>query len=453
VSAGGAPDPPAEARSTIRRLERLWRGWFPLTVRGVLLAAGSFGALWLYAYGQFDLVVFALGAGGLVLSALAATITLATVLWLRRSLRAHPERAFRIGRFLEAGERLETGFVLPPSGWLRLATLRWSWRVPASFECGVHEDEEEGLVEELRPLRRCEAWQLTRTFVVGDPLGLSRIAFDDPSPCGVRVLPNVGRLREVPLLPALAAADGYAHPAGAPEGDRMEIRPYVPGDSTRDILWKTYARTGHLNVRRPERSVSRLRRSVAYLVASEGDEAAAAAARVTLESDSLGRQWRFGADGSPDASGDLGAALTAVARSGSLASGGEGEGFAGFIDRAARQGDTHCIVFVPGRPGAWVQRVLAAANRGIAFSFIVAVDRLLPPFAPAQPRVRRLFWSEPPPQGTPRDQIEDLLRTLASTGAAVQVVERQTGGTPLRERAQATAPSHPHTGSLRAVAG
>jgi len=436
--ARGPDAAPQGARDTIRRLERLWRGWFPLTARGALLAAASLAALWLYAYAQFDLVAFALGAGGLVLVALAAGLTLASALRLRRRLHNHAGQAVRVGRFLEAGERLDTGFGLEPSVWLRLAIVRWSWQEPAQIACEVRE-EEGALREEALPRRRCEAARLVRSFGVGDALGLSRVAWDDASPCALRVLPGVGRLREVPLLPALAAADGYAHPAGSPEGDRMEIRSYVPGDSVRDILWKSYARTRQLNVRRPERSVARLRRSVAYLVATEGDEAAAAAARVTLESESLGRHWRFGVDGSQDVSGDLDAARAAIARSGSLSAGGEAAGFEGFVERSARQGDTHCIVFVPGKAGPWTPRLLAAAGRGVAVSFVVAVDRLVSPLEPVRPLAQRVLFAEPAPEGSYRDEVEELVRTLASSGAAVQVVERETGRAPLGERARAAA--------------
>jgi hypothetical protein len=282
--------------------------------------------------------------------------------------------------------------------------------------------------EELLALRRGDADRLVRRFSVGDALGLTSLEWNDAAAAGLRILPHVGRLREVALLPALAAADGYAHPGGEPEGDRMEIRPYVPGDSVRDILWKAYARTGHLSVRRPERSVAPARRTLAYLVAAEADEAAAAAARVALESDSLGRTWRFGADGSPDVRGDLGAALAAIARSGSLVVDDQAAGLEAFLTRAARDGDTHCFVFAPGRAGPWTERALAAARRQpIELSFVLAVDRALPESSPSRPLWQRWLLSEPPPQGVFRSDADALVRRLEASGAAVQLVERETG--------------------------
>ncbi len=444
LEAGVVSDPLRDARATLRSIERRARGWCPITWRGALVAGISSGALWLYAYGELDLVVFALGIAGIVLVSLATLLTGATTLGLRRRLglaSARHERALRVGRFLEAGERLTTGFALRLPRWLQLATVDWGWLEPAHTSCRLREDEDR-LVESVRPLRRCEVTHLVRAFSVRDAFGLSSLQWDDAVPASFRVLPRVGRLREVSLLPALAAADGTSHPAGEPEGDRMEIRRYVPGDSVRDILWKAYARSGQLNVRRPERSVTRQRRTVAYLVAAREDEAAAAAARVALESHVLGREWRFGADGTAEVCRDLDTALAAIARSGSLDTGDQAAGLDAFLERATREGDMHCVVFVPGRDGPWRDRALAAVRRrGVAPSFLVAVDRALPLLPPRRPLWQRWLVSEPAAEGVPRDELDDLARTLAASGSAVQVVERETGAVLLRQ-AEAAGRAH-----------
>ncbi len=426
-AAGG--DGQERARATLRELEERARGFFPLTARGALVVVASAASLWIYAFGELDLVVFALGVAGLALVSIALLLTLATAVALRRRLGAEAarrERSFRVARFLESGERIATGFALRPRR-LQLATIRWSWTEPGCVASRLREEDDQ-VCEELLALRRGDADRLVRRFSVGDALGLTSIEWNDAAVAGLRILPHVGRLREVALLPALAAADGYAHPGGEPEGDRMEIRPYVPGDSVRDILWKAYARTGHLSVRRPERSVAPARRTVAYLVAAQGDEAAAAAARVALESDGLGRTWRFGADGSPEVRGDLGAALAAIARSGSLVENDQAAGLEAFLARAARDGDTHCFVFAPGRAGPWAERAVAAARRQpIALSFVLAVDRALPERSPLRPLWQRWLLADPPPQGVPRSDADLLVHRLEACGSAVQLVERETG--------------------------
>ena len=50
------------------------------------------------------------------------------------------------------------------------------------------------------------------------------------------------------------------------DGDRIELRRYVPGDSARFIHWKVFGRTRKLMVRVPERALSRARRTVGVLV-------------------------------------------------------------------------------------------------------------------------------------------------------------------------------------------
>ena len=70
-------------------------------------------------------------------------------------------------------------------------------------------------------------------------------------------LPQTNTLSAIPQLRSLNAEDGLSNPSGKPEGDRMEIRRYVPGDSIRDVMWKVYAKTRQLNVRLAEKSVTR----------------------------------------------------------------------------------------------------------------------------------------------------------------------------------------------------
>ena len=130
-------------------------------------------------------------------------------------------------------------------------------------------------------------------------LGFSRFTWRVTQESELLALPRAGNIKSLPLLRSLTAEDGIPDPGGNPEGDRMEIRPYVPGDSVRNILWKVYARTRHLNVRLAERSVYHSSRTLAWLLSGPHDEAAAAVARVAVESGALGEDWLFGADGSP----------------------------------------------------------------------------------------------------------------------------------------------------------
>jgi len=424
------------AAETARRIARRAIDLFPPTLRGLTLGLLCGLAFWLYGYGRLDLIAFVLGAAGLALLLITSAITSGAALLLRRRLDAFANDPAHLsrsasprtgpGRGLEAGERITTGLVLPALDRVPLLDVELFWSWPDDCETRL-KSAPEGLSEEVIPHRRCEVDRVERAFVVRDVFGLSRIAIARGSTTSLRVLPHPGRLRYAPIVPSFAAAEGIPHPAGTPEGDRMEIRRYVPGDSPRDLLWKTYARTHQLNVRRPERSIDRLTRTVAYLVAGEEDEAAAAAARVALETGALGREFRFGADGTRGSVERIGEALQAIARSGSLAPR-TATGFPGFLREVGRKGQTHCIAFVPGEPGEWLEPVArAAAGAAAPVSFVVATDGVARTRRASEPRWWRWLFETADVAGTPISQLDQVVNALATTGASVTVVDRSTG--------------------------
>jgi len=227
----------------------------------------------------------------------------------------------------------------------------------------------------------------------------------------------------------------------------MEIRRYQPGDSVRHILWKAFARTRQLNVRIPERSIEVAKKTVAYLLTGPGDEAAAAAARVALETGVFGIDWLFGADGTDQPVDTLEPALDAIARSGSVrAAAGGANGHHGSADRAGGlsaflrnpriEGEVHCIIFASGRGGAWIEQALAATrNFSGAVSFVLATDGLIrEPLVPLWQRW--LFVTEGKPETT-TEELSLLLRTVAGAGYSALVVDRRSGKSfgPERQRA------------------
>ncbi|MGL6095547.1 MAG: DUF58 domain-containing protein [Fimbriiglobus sp.] len=88
------------------------------------------------------------------------------------------------------------------------------------------------------------------------PFGLVRWTADVSLPGEIRVLPAVGRVGVEDLRRFVARAAGgegrSRRPARRPaagSGDVRGVRPYRPGDSPRDIHWRTTARRGQLVVR------------------------------------------------------------------------------------------------------------------------------------------------------------------------------------------------------------
>jgi len=362
-------------------LQRL-REHFPLTVQGLIALGLTLLALQVFGYGAMDLVVFALTVCAIVilLFSLFCVIFggLLQQLRIRRAIANTPASVRRLT--LEAGYPNESGFTLPDLRVFPLIKLSWEVVYPDHLQTRLRlSPEGRQLVEELIPLRRCKTSRVTRLFTVSDVLGFCRYSWRQSQAVELIALPRSNSIRTLPILRSLTAEDGIPSPRGNPEGDRMEIRRYVPGDSVRNIMWKTYARNRQLNVRLAERSVFQSNRTMAYLLSSPNDEAAAAVARVALESGALGNDWLFGADGTATACTDLDTALVAVAASRALESP-FAYGLDNFLRDNASQAGGHCIVFAAAESGPWIQALKQTIGRSRGqFSLVLATDGFAEP--------------------------------------------------------------------------
>jgi hypothetical protein len=273
-----------------------------------------------------------------------------------------------------------------------------------------------------------------RRIVVDDVLGLARLAFRLVEETPRTVQPALGRPLTVPLLESFASGDNISHPAGPPDGDLVDMRRYAAGDPMKRILWKTYARTRNLMVRTPERAVSPTRRTLAYLCAGEGDEAAASVARLAVEGDALGPEWRFSADlpadDAPEDTDDPRRARARIIRS-RLGRGRGGEGLGPFLERSVGFGGGRCVVFASARPGPWLRHVEEQSRLHPGrLEVVLATDGVHG--HGARGRWRRLFLideeaADPAGARARAEEIEQLTKRLSASGATVTVVDRPTG--------------------------
>jgi uncharacterized protein (DUF58 family) len=408
------------ARQWIRRLVRGF-DWAPLAAPGALLAAVAGVVLWYYGFRELDLLLLVAAIACLAVLALCALAVVATGLALRRWLRDTP--AVALPERIETDVWLRTGFALPdwPLPWVAFA-LRWE--EPASVACRLLPRVGGGAwLEEIRASRRAELERVERVIEVRDVFGLTRVRVRDVRPARTWILPNPHRLANAQVVVTRAGGDGQPHPAGSPDGDRADIRRYAPGDSARDVLWKTFARTGLLMVRKPERSLEPARQVSAYLVADPHDEAAAAAARLALESGALGEGWRFGADGARSVARTLGDALQAVAESGAARGPSQ---LGAFLDGAASADP--CIVFVPAHDGPWRADALRIAERhGPRLAFVLGADGV----AHTQKRspLETLLLASERSDAVEDRALRRLTAELAAHGGEVRVLDRATGTT------------------------
>jgi len=295
--------------------------------------------------------------------------------------------------------------------------------------------------EEVVPRRRAQRPSIVRRFRVADVFGLARIDFELEEERKIRALPSVGGLKQMHVVRSLSGGDAFSHPDGSPEGEKIDLRRYVPGDPIRFILWKVFAKTREVIIRTPERALSSARQTVAYLVAGKGDEAAAGAARVAVDIGALGGEWVFGADGVPGGAKSRPEAMEALARSSETPVDETGHGLGTFLKESVPAGTGRAVVFVPGRPGPWLQGVRSAAGKfqslartgGAPMEFIVCTDGI-----DNDPRGgkwgkwgRLLRRAYEPPAGregaVTREQVLEVVRALGEMHARVLVIDRRDG--------------------------
>jgi hypothetical protein len=391
----------------------------PVTVLGLLALPLLVWVLLPYAEERKDHVLLAVSYCGLGLLALAMVSMLATglCLWLRRG---RPEAQTLE---LEAGVSVRTGFALRLVGWLPLVKVEWTWEQPPGVRVQTVPTWG-GLAEEITAEERGVYHAAVRRFRVSDVFGLTKFVFRRRVARQIKIMPAVGQIRPFDLLPQYDRGDLTAHPEGTPEGDPVEMRPYAPGDPVRRILWKVYARTGRLLVRTQERAVKPCERSLAYLVAAAGDEPSAGIARGVLEAGALGKDFLFAAEGEEAPTAEAAEAVEQVVRSARAKARG-GEGLAPFLAHGASQGISACVLFVPARPGQWLDRVAEdIATHPGPFRVLVGVDGLRPQQTSS---LRKLVFREPLHAGASPEEVGAVCERLRQAGADVSLIDRTTG--------------------------
>jgi uncharacterized protein (DUF58 family) len=418
------PAPTAALRRWLDRGRRWWprsgpRRWldrWPLTPRGLALVVGAALLVVRWGLGRGDLLLLVAGAVGLALGALALLLVVGGSIRTWWSLRGLPA----LGPLeVEVGRPADTGFSLPALSWWPLLEVRWSIEEPA----GEARTRREGgrLVESLVARRRGVGDGIERRIEIRDALGVASVAFRQAEKRAFRALPSRGALGPVEVLRALSRGESSYDPLGEPQGDRVDLRPYVPGDPVRQIAWGIYARTRQLLVRTAERATSHDRRLLLYLVAGPDDEAAAGVARALFESLGPAESWVLGADGSEGEAAGPGEAMDRVLRSARVGADGQGAGLGPFLARQ-RGESARVVVIAPGATGPWVERVQSALGAVRGARVVLAVDRAGAPPHPGL--LRRLLLI---PRGD--DQVSiDVQRPRDRLAAwSPVVIEREAG--------------------------
>ncbi len=420
------------------RAHPLWQrvstalGYFPLSMAGVIAVVAASWALRHWGLGRLDLVLLVVGAvicAVVTVSALAVCIT--AWLWWRalRELPAPPGQ-------MEVGVWTETGGQLPALRWVPFVHVDMSWVEPAGE---VSLDRVDGVLRErVMPVRRAETRRVIRQVEVSDIFGFARMRLRRTYAASLVVLPSAGVLGRVRVLRAMAGGQDLSHPDGPTAGDPIDLRRYAPGDPVRMVLWKVFARNRKLVVRTPERALSPVQQTLAYMVAGPDDESSAGAARAALETGALGDEWVLGADGSAGTTSEIDEALHMLARSASGAgTATEAAQLAPFLATSGAD-ERRLVLFAPARRGAWLQRAVAACERTRGeVEFIIAYDAI--DRAAEDSRWKRWVLSgaatSPAARGGASasvarlDELREVIEALSNAGASVTLVDRTQGRT------------------------
>ena len=428
-----------------RTLARIygWRHLFPVTPLGLAVAGGGYWLSFHYGPDQMDRVLL---AGGMVALGLVGLTTVAVLLagfvvWINALDRGasdaslsgkvgakRPEKKYDDSRAgaefsLETGATTSTGLSLPTLGWLPLIQVRLRWEEPRQVEISMERGPGGRSHELIRPLRRGEVRRVVRRLLVNDLFGFCRFGLPWTTEDYLYIRPSRVTVT-AHVMSRFLGGDYLSHPEGRPEGEMIEMRRYAHGDPLRYVVWKAFARTRKLLVRTPEVAINPRPSAAAYLVAGEGDEPAASAARFFVEQGLLGEDFLFCADGASAPTGDAADALAQIIASVEHRRAG-GEGLARFMRGLDRQRRANAVLFVPPEPGRWLEAVEQAAPLIPNARVITALDAH--PGRRGPSRLRNLVFSDDDTHRHAMARLHGVVRRLAARGLVVSVIHRPTG--------------------------
>lgn len=362
--------------------------WQPLTFRGAAALLLGSASLYFLAFPQKDLVAATLGGGLLALTffTLLASLLLRFRIAPRLEIEARFDRENAISRApIDAGLVLN-GSSVPP--YFSLRFLReFEHKGVISPEHIVRGAETPGAPRHLIDSIVCPhrgLWRLSGIRVtLEDSLGFCRLQWRIQAKESIEVKAPTIAIQALPVVAASSRAGDQLDKSRERSGDPFDLKPYDPSDGIRRILWKTYAKSGELVVRRPEPAIIPEGEVAIYLIAGKDDDVVAGALQHYLSY--LYRQQidvLFGTDGlhahsdSDEGNADASYFCTAenevqkaINRNVWHEQTASGDDFRGFIEEIINSNRVlrSVIVFAPADSSsstgnAWFQKLLTAAS-------------------------------------------------------------------------------------------
>lgn len=404
-------------------------GAFPVTKTGIAFLALFCVAVWFRGVLNLDLVLLVAGIAGILVILVLLFCTASGTFFL-----------FRAARRAKTPDTLDLATRLPqPTGYcvryprrLPFTVVRWNWINDGGGKttAEISIKHEKGILTELAaPARRCIVEQVIRRFSVRDIFGLTEISWRRAEKTHLRVLPERGRLTQMPPPAGMADGEDIPDQFARPGGDRVEMRSYAPGDPLRMVLWKVYAHSGRMMVRIPERSIIEQRKGCGYLVNGANDDATAAVARIAIERGLLGEDWCFGAEGVESYATQTDAALETLARSGEADYENRSGALGAFLSRMRNEGRQFCILFLPPEAQAWTYAA-EHMDGNLRIQTLTGIDEIFPEQSKSSGLVHRVsewFLRSENGDGATLDTLRQVISAAPLLNCVSHAAERQTG--------------------------
>jgi hypothetical protein len=382
------------------RSSRFWRAvmtlynWQPLTFRGLIAVALATLAIRAFAIPEYDLVADVLGK-----TILALTIVIVFVAFFFRIRLAQRISAEAFFDAIDPLSRtaIQAGLVLdessiPPYFSLRVRRVfhrRGVSSFPHLIKGATPEDGKRHLIDEVAFPHR-GFWELTAVeYRLEDALGLTSLHWRQALTSGLEVSAPTLQVEPLPIVASSARAGDQLSQSRERAGDLFDIKAYDPSDGTKRILWKTFAKSGQLVVRRPEPAVIPEGEVAIYLIAKPREDYVAGALQgylrqldenqitVLFATDGMGPEADTQALGFVTDHEDIQKAINRAVWSGDS---GTGRGFGGYLAALQNTGRIiQQVVVFAAAEGKWFDAVSRIATAGNVKLTVAMVPREIDP--------------------------------------------------------------------------
>jgi hypothetical protein len=210
---------------------------------------------------------------------------------------------------LECHKEQPTGMNVPRWAAPPLIGVSVVWKEPGGVTAWINSRGQ----EMVTPLRRGWASHVIREIEVADLFRLIRFKVEAVTAHPVTILP-ASRTPDTDIQFGAGKAGEVFSMTGKPEGDRFNLRGYIPGDPLKFVMWHRMTPDGQHYVRLPE-TVEAPHVTILFLV-GEADDASAELARFLIETEPMGSDWSLRVSTFPETVSSQGEALSLLARSG-----------------------------------------------------------------------------------------------------------------------------------------